>query len=70
MSPKAIAIRAVSRRFEGPENHKIKPEKKLEKIEKMMHQESLFYILEIIKTELINSYYNHKLLDYFSIKKI
>lgn len=35
----------------------------------MFYQEDLFYILEIIKIEIINRYYDNLLAKYFAIKK-
>ena len=42
----------------------------LEDLDEILHHQGLFYVLKIIKTELINIYHNNPLPGYFGIKKI
>lgn len=40
-----------------------------EDIDELLHRESLPYVFEIIRTKLINRYYNNPLAGYFGIEK-
>ena len=40
-----------------------------EDVDGVLHQESLAYGLEIVRTEVISKYYNDPLVRYFGIKK-
>lgn len=65
----AMVIIAINGKATSLKDQRTKLEIRLGRIKKVLYQKNLSYILEIIKTKIINIYYNNLLVEYFDIEK-